>query len=75
MRNGALYIRGIPKPVKLLFKAACARREESMTLVIESMMKDYIENPEKYAVRIRDTKAANNAKPRGRPPITCRTKR
>jgi len=43
--KGVLYVRGIPTPVKSLFKATCARRGEDMSKVIQKLMSAYVENP------------------------------
>lgn len=44
-KTGVLYIRGLPKPLKDIFKATCARRGDSMQAVIEACIKKYVNDP------------------------------
>jgi hypothetical protein len=41
-RSGVLYIRGIPRHIKDLFKSWCFRRGITMTKAIEGFMKDKV---------------------------------
>jgi hypothetical protein len=41
-RKSVLFLRSVPQDVKSLFKAACARREKTMTETVIEFMKNYI---------------------------------
>lgn len=57
-RDGSFFIRGLPREVKSKFKAVCAGRDESMTEVVETLMRLYISNPAAYADNVRATRNA-----------------
>lgn len=44
--RGVLYLRGLPKSVKLLFKSVVVRRGDTMERVVAELMRKYVEDPE-----------------------------
>lgn len=44
--RGVLYLRGLPKSVKLQFKSVVVRRGDTMERVVAELMRKYAEDPE-----------------------------
>lgn len=49
-KPSTLFLRGVPKELKVKFKSLCALRNDSMTDVMIALMQFYVEKPEQVLV-------------------------
>lgn len=62
--RGVLYLRGLPKSLKLLFRSIVVRRGDTMERIVEELIRKYTEDPEcvERWRRKRDRKAKKESK-------------